>query len=63
MAFGILNRYLRLEQLRVTDPDLASLEPFGQYRKQFGQSVLHSMCFNDRVEMLRYFLNHKLLSI
>jgi len=63
VAFGILNKYLRLEQLRTTDPELASLDPFSQYRKQFGQSVLHSMCFNDRVEMLEYFLTHKLLNI
>jgi hypothetical protein len=63
VAFGILNKYLRLEQLRVTDPDLATLDPFSQYRKQFGQSVLHSMCFNDRQEMLEYFLANKLLMV
>ena len=63
VAFGILDRYLKLEQLRATDPELASLDPFSQYRKQFGHSVLHSMCFNDRTEMLQYFLTNKLLKI
>lgn len=63
IAFGNLVKYLQLSELRTADADLASIDVFAAYRKQFKQTVLHTMCFNDREAMLAYFIENKLVDL
>lgn len=63
ITFGNLNKYLQLREVQRADTDLASLDQFVEYKKQFMQSVLHTMCFNYREAMLAYFVENKLVDI
>ncbi len=44
---------------RANDPELMAIDPIKKYRETFRQSILHTMCINDRVPMLEYLLQRK----
>ena len=60
MALGSLNNYLRLIEEKNADPDLEYIDIELVYQNKFKETVLHSLCRNQRNGMIEYFLNHGL---
>lgn len=59
IAFGNINIFSRLMEAKNEDMDLNELDIDLEYSNKFRETILHSLCRNQRILMMEHFLvNH-----
>ena len=60
IGFGTITIFLRLMGVKDGDPDLEGLDINELFENKFKETILHSLCRNQRILMMEHFLTNNL---